>query len=637
MLGKSTLLLVVAVGSVAAQGLAAARAQEGTGGALDPQQVEGVVDRAMAGLMKETWAPGAIVSVVQGDRILLAKGYGVADAPTGRPIDPERTLFRIGSVTKVLTAVAALRLAQAGRLDLDADANRYLRRVKIPDHHGWGPVTSRLLMTHRGGFETAIFHVAVPTDAQTPMRAEVAQRELGRIRPPSAPPLYDNLGYGVLGLVVADIDGTSYRQAMRDLVFGPLGMSAAVVGAPPNRVHDLSSAHMPGSDGAPHPIPQALIRDVAQGGGDISVSATDMARFMRGLLVPGPFLSERSLTEMGRVQETLNPRMPGLALGWTREMVAGRTALVKTGEINGFASAVMLFPDTGVGLFASFNGLNRAPPNPRLSALFHHTPSSPKTSPQQARTKLLATLAAAFTPGTTAARPVSPPAADELRPEALAGSYFRTDNSKSLLVRLLTTLSAMKVETTDKGLKSNRCAPFVRVGPMYYECRRADGTTARLGFARLPNGRILGGSSVTEPMPRQPWWRGAGLTVLPLLPLALLQILAAVRRRYETDPAPRRFFAVAGASGAAFLAALLLELEFGWSLAHSEGAYLAPWLWRALFPLATAGLLLNLAFVTRAAAWPSSRVGKALALATALGGAGLAALSVYWGLATLSF
>ena len=86
----------------------------------------------MSEALARSYAPGAIVTVVEGDRLVLAKGYGVANVETRAPIDPQRTLFRIASITKLFTTVAALRLEEQGKLDLDSDINRYLTRVRCP-------------------------------------------------------------------------------------------------------------------------------------------------------------------------------------------------------------------------------------------------------------------------------------------------------------------------------------------------------------------------------------------------------------------------------------------------------------------------------------------------------------------------
>ena len=94
---------------------------------------------------------GAVVVVVKDGKVLFEKGYGVSDTATRAPVDPDRTLFRPGSVSKLFTWTAVMQLAGAGKLDLDADINTYLD-FKIPPAFG-KPITLRNLMTHTAGFE----------------------------------------------------------------------------------------------------------------------------------------------------------------------------------------------------------------------------------------------------------------------------------------------------------------------------------------------------------------------------------------------------------------------------------------------------------------------------------------------------
>ena len=98
--------------------------------------------------------PGVVITVVKDGQLLTARGFGYADRDKRTPVDPERTLFRPGSVSKLITWTAAMQLVEQGKLDLDKDINTYLD-FKIPEYDG-KPITLRQMMTHTAGFEEAI-------------------------------------------------------------------------------------------------------------------------------------------------------------------------------------------------------------------------------------------------------------------------------------------------------------------------------------------------------------------------------------------------------------------------------------------------------------------------------------------------
>src|ERR1700751_3601354 len=97
---------------------------------------------------------GAVVSVVKDGQVLFQKGYGYADVEKRKPVLPDQTLFRPGSISKLFTATAVMQLVEQGKLDLDRDINAYID-FKIPATFG-RPITLRDIMTHRPGLEETI-------------------------------------------------------------------------------------------------------------------------------------------------------------------------------------------------------------------------------------------------------------------------------------------------------------------------------------------------------------------------------------------------------------------------------------------------------------------------------------------------
>jgi CubicO group peptidase (beta-lactamase class C family) len=121
-------------------------------GIRDRAELEAFLDGLMTANLGDKHVSGATVAVVKDGALFFAKGYGWADANRRTPVSGERTLFRIGSISKLFTWTAVMQLVEQGKLDLDTDVNRYLD-FKIPDTYPKQPITLRHIMTHTPGFE----------------------------------------------------------------------------------------------------------------------------------------------------------------------------------------------------------------------------------------------------------------------------------------------------------------------------------------------------------------------------------------------------------------------------------------------------------------------------------------------------
>ena len=167
-------------------------------------------------------------------RILVARGYGYADVATKQPVDPYRTVFRPGSVSKLFTWTAVMQLVEAGKLDLDRDVNEYLD-FKIPPTFG-KPITLRNLMTHTAGFED---HWETCT-LNAPMRccptAEALKSSIPkRIFPPGEIIAYSNYGAGLASYIGLRASGKPFAQYVLEHIFAPLTMTHSSMEQPASR------------------------------------------------------------------------------------------------------------------------------------------------------------------------------------------------------------------------------------------------------------------------------------------------------------------------------------------------------------------------------------------------------------------
>ena len=124
-------------------------------GPTSVEDLAAFLDGVMAVHLKDKHIAGATIAVVVDKKPFFSKGYGFADVATKKPVNPDDTMFRIASVSKLFTWTAVMQLAEQGKLDLDADINKYLTEFKVPETFPQ-PITLKHLMTHTPGFEDQV-------------------------------------------------------------------------------------------------------------------------------------------------------------------------------------------------------------------------------------------------------------------------------------------------------------------------------------------------------------------------------------------------------------------------------------------------------------------------------------------------
>jgi len=168
--------------------------------------------------------PGVAVAVVQGDKVLLEKGYG--DSVSGKPVTPQ-TQFYIGSVTKSFTALAAMKLVEQGKLDLDAPVQKYLPEFKVDDPEASSRITVRNLLNHTSG----LVEKGDPNASAYTASIEEQVTLMQYVKPtyPAGTHYeYYNQNYRIVGRVIEKVSGKSYGDFVKDSIFLPLGMTHTV-------------------------------------------------------------------------------------------------------------------------------------------------------------------------------------------------------------------------------------------------------------------------------------------------------------------------------------------------------------------------------------------------------------------------
>lgn len=329
------------------------------GTAVQGQDLSSVEARLKAECVSEQFSGSVLV--VSGPRELLSLRCGSADPAAGRPIEAE-TRFRIFSITKFITALAVMSLAERGQMDLDASVTRYISDAP----QGWEPVTVRHLHNHTSGLPDATNSLvkAFDSDHRQAMRRVLSDLALSAPGPNTRPGeawAYNNFGHELLAEAVAEAGGAPFATVLQDRVFGPAGMSSALVEQP-----ELSGARViPAEDsrlargwnGAPGALREAKPLSFVQlGAGSVHTTAADLIALGKAFQ-EGRLVSDETRSEMTKVLWRRGQRDPtrGYGLG---VMVRGEDGLEFVGHdggVNGYISDLEIYPESGAILVVLSN------------------------------------------------------------------------------------------------------------------------------------------------------------------------------------------------------------------------------------------------------------------------------------------
>lgn len=555
---------------------------------------------------------GAVVVVVKDGQVVLQKGYGYSNVAKKTPVDPNRTLFRPGSVSKLFTWTAVMQQVEAGKLDLDADVNRYLD-FKVPPFQG-KPVTIRNLLTHTPGFDETSKDVVAHDPKGVPPLGPFLKRVLpARVYPPGEVPAYSNYGASLAGYIVQRVSGLSFDDYVDQRIFAPLGMKNSSFRQPlPAALQpDMATAYVTAS------APGTPYETVALApAGSLAATGADMAKFMIAHLQDGELNGQRILQPAtARMMHslpytTIGPNLDRMLLGFYQIDRNGHRIIGHMGDTQAFHSYLQLFPDDHVGIFLSLDGLGReAAAGPIRGALFEQFADRyfPAASPP-AGTRL--------------------DAATARRDGALiAGAYDNSRRSQSSFLSLLNLLTQAKVSVDKDGVltaspfKTFGGAPkrFEEIAPMLW---REVGGQERLA-PKLKDGKVvmwgedeLSPFMVFLPTPASrnaAWLMPLTLSSLAamLLTLVLWPVTAWARRRYggsfslegQAATSYRVVRVTAGAAAvtmAAWLVTIFNMLQTGAFTSKLDGWFLLLHLLTiVLFPAAVAATAWNLWVVWR--------------------------------------
>jgi CubicO group peptidase (beta-lactamase class C family) len=241
--------------------------------------------------LKKTNTPGAAVAVVSGDRLVFAKGFGVANIETSAPVTPD-TLFRIGSITKMFTAAVLVTLAENGRFKLDESIGKYVKGLNLKVSQ----VTAHQLMSHTTGMTDES-----PSDYGSHDDSALAAyvrslKEDHFFTEPGRIFSYSNPGFDVAGFLIEEVGGRPYADQMSDRLFKPLGMNSTTFRPTMAMTYPLSQGHHVSGKAKPTVIRPFGDNVAGWPDGFMFSNVNDLARFAIAFMDSGRIDGKQVLT-----------------------------------------------------------------------------------------------------------------------------------------------------------------------------------------------------------------------------------------------------------------------------------------------------------------------------------------------------
>jgi CubicO group peptidase (beta-lactamase class C family) len=401
---------------------------------LTAADAETWLDGLMPTALRIAGVPGAVVVLVKDGKPLLEKGYGFADWKNSVPVDSASTLFRPGSISKLFTWTAVMQLVEQGKLDLDADLNRYLD-FRMPARNGKA-LTLRHVMTHTTGLEEAGRGLIV-YGASTPDNGSVIKSYIPPyVYDPGTTQGYSNWATALAGYIVQRVSREPFDDYIERHIFTPLDMEHSTFRQPlPPALRGQMSQGYPNAGEDPEGYEIVSIAPA----GSMASTGADMGRFMLAYLQQGQLDGNRILRpETVKLMQTHitrgMPDLNGIGLGFYQQDMNGHRAVGHGGDTNMFHSELILLPDDGIGLYVSVN-------SPGLH-----------DQGKWLRERLYQGFADRYLPDT---RPATGAGVDQATAEAharmMAGAYRNTRREDSTFLSVLQLVSPLRVHAADQG------------------------------------------------------------------------------------------------------------------------------------------------------------------------------------------
>jgi len=293
--------------------------------------------------------PGVALGVWHADQLHL-RGFGVTSVDDPRPITAD-TLFTIASISKTMTATAVMKLVEQGKLELHSPVREVLPGFRVRDEAATAQVTPWHLLTHTPGWEGQLTTEDRGAEALAHFVSSIMPT-LPQLAAPGETWSYNNAGFALSGRLIETLTGRGIHDALRELVFAPLGLTRTFTRLTDVLTHPVTLGHRE-HDGRTEVIRPFQTTSSTTAGGVVT-SLSDLMRYARFHLGDGragdgsQYLQRPRLAQMQRGQVPKHGTDDEMGIGWHVRRLGGTTTLAHGGTLNGHCLLVQLVPARGL-------------------------------------------------------------------------------------------------------------------------------------------------------------------------------------------------------------------------------------------------------------------------------------------------
>jgi CubicO group peptidase (beta-lactamase class C family) len=294
--------------------------------------------------MTEYRVPGVGLGILKNGRV-MTRGFGVTNLDDPQPVTPD-TLFTIASISKTVTATAVMKLIEQGRAELKAPIQKYLPDFRVQDEKTSREVSFWHLLTHTPGWEGQLSTEDRGAEALAHFATTIL-RNLPQLAPAGAVWSYNNAGFSLAGRVIEVITGRNIHDALRELVFTPLGMTRSFTRVTDAITYRTTLGHRQQGDRTQVIRPFQTTSGTTAGG--VITTIADLMRYAQFHLGDGgadgkPFLPKALLADMQTPQLRKNSTDDEMGVGWHLRRLGGVLTAAHGGTLNGHCLLIQLVP-----------------------------------------------------------------------------------------------------------------------------------------------------------------------------------------------------------------------------------------------------------------------------------------------------